>query len=127
MTLKTKVAIVIEGPDLDVRWVTAQVGFEPTGSTGTARHAHLPRRGNTWVYAIDTPPDSPLDEKLGRLLEPFSAVDLDAWRTVARRYDVKAFCGVFLSSDNSEIEVSTANLQTMGRLGLRLILDMYCL
>jgi ribosomal protein L19 len=127
---KSVVSLRIVGDALIAEKITAQLGAEPTlcYRKGDIR---LTRQGQevvrpTGMWSIDVKDQSPEDlnsqitEVLGYLIHA-----LNIWRTLASKYRIDFFCGLFMEGSNEGVSISSATLASVGERGIEIGLDIY--
>ena len=63
----------------------------------------------------------------GQILEILSQVttDLAIWRSLASRFQIDLFCGLFLRTGNEGLTLSPESLYALGTRGIEMGLDIY--
>lgn len=92
-------------------WLTAS-GAEKVANTGS------------WRLKVDREEPENLDYQINRLLDGLSD-DLPAWRSFAKRYRGRIFCGLFMASGNEGLTLHPETLVRVGERGLVIDLDIY--
>lgn len=119
----------IIGDDLVPDEVSKLLGGTPTrahrkGDEIPLRGAQCLARTGMWrMAATETVPedvDAQISEILGKLTP-----DLESWRSLASRFRVNLFCGLFMEEGNEGLSVSPSNLIALGERGIELDLDIY--
>jgi hypothetical protein len=126
---KTAASLRIFGDDLDPEEVTRLLGKKPGRAQrkgeivrlGSGEHVS---RTGAWSLKADDRTPGDLDLQISELLAG-TTDDLAAWRDLAERYRVDAFCGFFMKDANEGISISPLTLQRLGERGIALGLDIY--
>lgn len=119
------------GDDLVPEEITAMLGNAPTASqrkgqeiigakTGTVRIA---KTGNWRLSASRREPED-LEGQITEILGQVTS-DLAVWESLARRFEIDLFCGIFMANSNDGMELSPAALLALGQRGISLSLDIY--
>ena len=128
---KSVVAIRIGGDDLIPDEITALVGASPThtqymgeqtiaSKTGTVRIA----KSGLWrLCSLDREPED-MDGQIQEILSQMTD-DLAVWKTLATRFEIDLFCGLFLAGGNEGLSLSPQSLKALGDRGIELSLDIY--
>jgi hypothetical protein len=130
---KSRATLRISGDDLVPDEITRILGSPPTRarpkggvwvSAKTDREFTAKAHTGQWhLEASDREPgdlDSQVQELLGKL-----AQDIEVWPTLARRFKMDLFCGIFLKSQNEGATLSSDTLAALGNRGIELSLDVY--
>jgi hypothetical protein len=118
------------GDDLDPAEITAALGGEPTvgvrkgGVWRTSRGAEKTAITGSWRLVAERCEPGNLDDQINGLLAPLSE-DLPSWRSFAKRYRGRLFCGLFLASGNEGLTLKAETLLRLGERGLLIDLDIY--
>lgn len=115
------------GDDLDPDEISRLLACEPTkvirkGQPVSRRSKNL-RKESGWMFDSRMPKSASLDENIADLLSRVS-LDEATWRGLAR-YQPDIFVGVFLTGSIQGDSISPANAFLFGKLGIRLLLDIY--
>ena len=121
----------IGGDDLTPDEITALVGVSPTHAqikgqqfvgkkTGKIRVA---KSGMWRLCAKDREPDD-MDGQIQEILSQMTS-DLSIWQSIASRFQIDLFCGLFLKSGNEGMTLSPQSLSALGTRGIELDLDIY--
>jgi hypothetical protein len=113
----------ISGDDLDPSEITKALDCEPTRgqrkgdvligkSTGISRTVKF---GMWLLEANDREPED-LDGQITGLLDRLNP-SLDIWRSIAARYRIDLFCGLFMRESNEGAAISAASLAALGQRG----------
>lgn len=118
------------GDDLDPQELSDRLGGEPTvgvrkggkwrTESGVEKVAHT----GSWRVRVPDCAPADLDGQINDLLDRFTA-DLLAWRSLARKYRGRIFCGLFLETGNEGISLQPETLARLGERGLLIDLDIY--
>jgi hypothetical protein len=119
------------GDDLDPVEITLHLGCEPTfaqtkgkrivgPNTGAVRIA---RMGLWRLQATDREPQD-LDGQIAELLSKLTD-DLGVWNSIAARYELDLFCGLFMKESNEGLSISPQSLAALGLRHIELGLDIY--
>src|ERR1017187_7425439 len=131
---KSVVALRIIGDELIPDEVTALLGTPPTrahikGEMG--KHIVGPKVGDVRVarsgmWTLEASDREPEDMN-GQIQEILSRMtgDLAVWQSIAKRYRVDLFCGLWLSGDYGGLELSPQSLAALGERGIELGLCIY--
>ena len=126
---KSVATLRIAGDALDPAEVTRLLGCEPTdsyrkGDVKKSKHQDIVRRTGLWrLEASDRQPED-LDAQIAELLGRLSP-DLDAWASLAHRFELDLFCGFFMKQGDEGLEVSAASLKALGERGIKLAMCLY--
>lgn len=121
----------ISGDDLDPQEVSRLLRCAPTfaqakgerivgRSTGSVRIA---RAGMWRLCAPDREPED-LDGQIAELLSKLTD-DLGVWISIADRYKLDLFCGLFMKESNEGLSLSPQSLAALGLRHIELGLDIY--
>ena len=121
----------ISGDDLDPAEITEALRCEPTGSqrkgdiltgkvTGISRTAKF---GMWRLESNDREPED-LNGQIAELLDRLNP-SLAVWSSIAERFRLDLFCGLFMHGSNEGAVVSAASLAALGQRGIELGLDIY--
>jgi len=75
------------------------------------------------IEASDKEPED-LDSQIGELLGKLTG-DLSVWKSIAAKYEVDLFCGLFMDKGNEGMSLSPKSLAALGARGIELGLDVY--
>lgn len=121
----------ISGEDLDPDEISAVLGCAPTTNqrkgdvltSKTTGRSRTLKVGSWFLDASDREPED-LDRQIAELLGKLTP-SMDAWHSIAERYDVILFCGFFMRETNEGVEISPASLAALGQRRIVLGLDIY--
>jgi hypothetical protein len=65
-----------------------------------------------------------LDGQIAELLSMMTA-DLEIWKSIAKKYKVDLFCGIFLRESNEGLSITPESLAALGLRQIELALDIY--
>ncbi len=130
----TKVTLRIEGDDLDPEEVTQLLRFPPTSCRrkGEQWRFHsgkrtITRKARTGRWSLESPPGrGDLDRHVQWFLEILPE-EQEVWDTLRTRFEMDLFCGLFLEDSNRDCELSASAMRELGRRGIGLSLDIYCI
>ena len=128
---KSVVTLRIGGDDLIPDAITKLLGAKPTSTqikcekivgcnTGHVRYAKM---GMWRLCASDREPEN-MDGQIREILSKATG-DLTVWRSIAGRYEVDLFCGLFLDGSNEGLTLSAQSLAALGERGIEMGLDIY--
>ena len=121
----------IGGDDLDPAEITRLLGCEPSlahtkgqelvgSATGRVRIARI----GTWMLdATDQSPED-LDGQIAEVLGKLTG-DLEVWRSIAAKYEMDFYCGLFMQKSNEGLTISPQSLAALGLRQIELGLDIY--
>jgi len=119
------------GDDLDPTEITALLGCEPTskqikGETIIGKSTDLARTASFGRWSLKAAAREPedLDGQITELLSNTTS-DLKIWKSIADRYRLELFCGIFLSGSNEGLSISPSALASLGLRHIELGLDIY--
>ena len=121
----------IIGDDLVPDEITQTLGGSPAHAqtkgdkivgkkTGNVRIA---RSGMWSLQASDSEPED-LDGQIRFILDQLTD-DLTVWGTLASRYKMDLFCGLFMECSNEGMDLAPESLLALGSRGIKLGLDVY--
>lgn len=128
---KSAAGLRIIGETLVPDEVTALLGCQPSKSqlkgqvirsakTGKERTCHT---GSWHLHAEDCEPEN-LDGQITDLLGRMSS-DLEIWKSLASRFRIDVFCGLFMEGTMEGLQISAESLRALGERGILLDLDIY--
>jgi len=122
---RSVVTLRILGDDLDPAEISALLGGTPTASRRKGDvFKHRTAKFGLWrLSASDREPEN-LDAQIEEILDKLSP-SLDVWRSIAARYKIDLFCGLFMHESNEGLYISPASLAALGQRGILLGLDIY--
>jgi hypothetical protein len=110
------------------------LGTEPTYSCTkgeTGKHITGPKvgderiaRSGMWNLQIDYRKPEDLDGQIKEIFSRTSA-DLSIWRSITKKYRVNLSCGLFMSTDNDGLSLSSHSLTLLAERGIELWFDIY--
>ena len=111
--------------------ITKTLGASPThaqtkGDKIVGKKTGIVRTARSGMWRLEAPDREPEDldgqirEILGQLTE-----DLAAWKSIASRYKMDLFCGLFMECSNEGMELSPESLLSLGSRGIMIGLDIY--
>jgi hypothetical protein len=127
---RTDATLRFFGDDLDPQEIAAVLGCAPTvgvkkgGTWATKLGREKVARRGSWRLEAPTHIPGDLDGQIEGLFSALTT-DLDAWRTLAARFQADIFCGVFLAEGNEGLELKPTTLLAVGARALKLSLDIY--
>ena len=129
---RIRVSIRVGGDDLEPDQVTRLLGVSPTfaASKGQRRIVagrELKQRTGVWGRDFSGAPDEwTLEDAIVELLRQFP-VDLDVWGTLAQKYSLEVFCGLFLRAPNRGFSLRPEILRMLSDRHLKLGVDIYAI
>jgi hypothetical protein len=128
---KSAVTLRIGGDDLIPDEITALVGASPTHTQYMGQQMIGPKTGivriaksGLWrLCALDREPED-MDAQIKEILSQMTD-DLAVWKTLATRFEIDLFCGLFLAAGNEGLSLSPQSLTALGERGVELSLDIY--
>jgi hypothetical protein len=127
---KSAASLGFYGDDLDPAEITDRLGGVPSvgvskGATWlTASGAEKIAYTGSWRLRADRLEPANLDYQINWLLDGLSD-DLPAWRSFAKRYRGRIFCGLFMASWNEGLTLQPETLVRVSERGLLIDLDIY--
>ncbi len=128
---KTIASIRIIGDDLHPDEITSLLRCTPTESQSKGDELVGKKEGRSRIaafgrWSLKAPAQEPgnLDAQVAWLLTATTS-DLDAWQSIAARYKVDLFCGLFMDQWNDGESISAASLLALGSRHIQLDLDIY--
>jgi hypothetical protein len=121
----------ISGNDLDPDQITRLLACAPTAVQRKGENIVGPngqvgpiaRRGMWRLRAVAREPED-LDGQIAELLSKTTA-DLESWKSIATKYKVGLFCGIFLRGSNEGLAITPQSLTALGLRQIALALDIY--
>jgi hypothetical protein len=124
-------ALRISGDDLDPTEITKALGCEPTrgqrkGDVLTGKKTGISRtvKFGMWLLQANDREPEDLNGQIAELLDRLNP-SLDVWASIALRYRMDLFCGLFMHESNEGAAISAASLAALGQRGIELSLDIY--
>jgi hypothetical protein len=128
--MRSRATLRIIGDGLVPDEITSLLGCEPTsvqskgevirGNTGRERIAHI----GLWRLRAEERTPEDLNAQIAEILDRLNP-DPEAWMSLASRFRMDLFCGLFMGRSNEELNVSPAALLALGSRGIELRLDIY--
>ena len=128
---KSVVTLRIGGDDLVPDEITALLGVPPTDAVVKGQEIVGRKTGRVWIaksglwrlHAANREPE----DMNGQIQEILSQVttDLAIWRSLASRFQIDLFCGLFLRTGNEGLTLSPESLYALGARGIEMGLDIY--
>jgi hypothetical protein len=126
-----KASLRILGASLDPDEITRLLGVAPTtagrkGSVIEGRTGNRERMTGVWALATERASTDgwAVEEVVAELLAAVPS-DQHLWESIAERYTVDLFLGLFMSSDNQGFDISPDLLSQMAARRWRLSADVY--
>jgi hypothetical protein len=128
---KSVATLRIAGDELIPSEITALLGCMPSydqfkgqvilgKNTGKKRIA---KTGLWSLYAVECEPEN-LDKQISELLGKLPD-DITIWKSLAKKFKIDLFCGLFMENGNEGMEISPLQLKMLGERGIILALDIY--
>jgi hypothetical protein len=128
---KTMASLRIIGDDLHPDEITSLLRCAPTESQSKGDELVGKKSGRSRIaafgsWSLKAPAQEPgnLEAQVTWLLKATTG-DLDAWQSIAARYKVDLFCGLFMDQWNDGESISAASLLALGLRHIQLGLDIY--
>jgi hypothetical protein len=128
---KTMASLRIIGDDLYPDEITSLLRCAPTESQSKGDEIVGKKSGRSRIaafgfWSLKAPAQEPgdLNAQVTWLLTATTG-DLDVWRSIAARYKVDLFCGLFMDQWNDGESISAASLLALGSRHIHLDLDIY--
>lgn len=128
---ETMASLQVIGDDLDPNEITRLLCCNPTASQskGDKRIGKNTRRTSIAAFGswqLKSPEQKPgdLDAQITWLMTAVTD-DLDIWKSIATRYRVRLFCGLFMAQWNDGQSISAASLLALGARHIQVDLDIY--
>lgn len=124
---RSKVSLRVFGENLVPDEVSSLLHCQPTQSwckgqvSSSGQHV---RKNGAWFLRVEASEPENLDGQLASLFARMTS-DPEAWATLAQRFDVDLFCGLFLASSNEGLSISPDILRQLGERGIEFSLDIY--
>lgn len=119
------------GDHLNPEEITASLGCSPTrsarkGDVSVGRVTGQERTAKTgsWLLSAQEQKPAKLDLQITEIFARLTT-ELDVWKMLTERYQSDVFCGLFMSTGNDGINLSSATLLALGIRGLEVCLDVY--
>lgn len=127
----TKASLQIIGDDLNPNEITRLLCCTPTDSQSKGDERVGKRSGHTHIagfgsWSLKAPEQQPgdLDAQINWLMAAVTN-DLDTWQSIAARYRIRLFCGLFMDQWNDGESISAASLLALGARHIQMDLDIY--
>lgn len=124
-----KVSLRICGDDLIPEEITQQLGCAPTEAHRKGecvRTGHFVRESQIGIWRLHGEcEDGNLDSAITSLLTKIRS-DLEVWNSLAHKYRIDIFCGIFLHTLNQGVSIQSITLEQLASRGIILSFDMYC-
>lgn len=127
---KSVATLRIIGDDLVPTDVSRLLNCTPTTATkkgdvivGKSGLQRIARTGMWSLQSEDRQPEN-LDGQIEEILGKMTA-NMEIWQTLARRFRMDLFCGLFMSGGNEGLSISPTSLLSLGQRGIQLGLDVY--
>jgi hypothetical protein len=120
------------GDDLEPDEISRLLGRAPTRSQRkgqpvldeSGRTKRIARTGS-WLLDYALSPDATITEAIESLLEILPG-DTQPWQTLGERFSVDLLCHIFVRGVNQGFVVAPRVLESLGRRGIELGLDIFC-
>jgi hypothetical protein len=125
---EVSVSVRVSGEDLDPAQITALLGVPPTlahrrgDAFGGGRGV---RRAGLWSLSVPKSREWELADAVSTLLDQLPS-ERDVWVSLASRFQVDLFCGLFLNEWNRGVGLPSTLIQQIADRGMELNLDIYC-
>ena len=121
----------ISGDDLVPSEISSILGYETSliqskGQVFVGKKSGRERvaKSGMWrVQATNCEPED-LDFQISEIINRLSS-DLNAWKSLANRFDIDLFCGLFMEVSNEGMEISPCSLNLLAERGIMLGFDIY--
>jgi hypothetical protein len=124
-------ALRISGDDLNPTEITRLLGCEPTyaqakGEKLVGKKTGRVRIASTGMWSLQATDREPedLDSQITELVSKLTD-DLAVWGSVAEKYHLDLFCGLFMNGSNEGLCISPQSLAALGLRHIELGLDIY--
>lgn len=119
------------GDRLDPQAITERLGCSPTrcaqiGDVTIGRKAGqewVAKTGSWLLSAFEQRPVN-LEMQIADLLAKVSG-ELEVWKQLTSQYQCDLFCGLFMSTGNDGLSLSSATLFAVRERGLEIVIDLY--
>lgn len=125
------ISVRVQGDDLDPEEITRVLGATPKfaarkGDQVRRGERTVTQRSGIWVFGLteEPSPEWELNDAMVAILGRLSS-DLQVWASLAARFKLDVFCGLFMSSDNQGADIAPVTLRLLAERGLTLDLDVY--
>jgi hypothetical protein len=122
------VSLGIYGEDVDPEEITKLLGCLPTECYKKGDDFKKPKENRKhskgyWGLESNLPKATDIEQKIIDLLDRLTS-DLEIWKSLAQRYEIRIFCGIFLER-NEGFRLSPETLACLADRGLNLDFDIY--
>ena len=121
----------VMGDDLIPAEVSSLLGGSPTSARTKGERIIGKKTGNVRIarsgmWRLEAPDCNPadLDGQIAFIFEQLTE-DLAIWRSLAQRFKMELFCGLFMECSNEGVEISPESLRVLGSRGVKIGLDVY--
>lgn len=127
---KSIATLRIAGDDLDPEGISLALGAKPTFSVPRHGFHNYPSgrgriaRTGAWRIGTDYARPADLDSQIRDILSRLSN-DPGVWKMISNRYEIDAFCGLWLEEENEMLGVMPSTLRMLGERNIKLELDIY--
>jgi len=128
---KSAASLRIIGETLVPDEITSLLGCQPSASQVKGQVIRGPKTGKertchsgAWRLRADDCEPENLDGQIADLLGMMSD-DLEIWKTLASKFRIDLFCGLFMEGANEGLGISPEMLRALGERGILLGLDIY--
>ena len=128
---RVSVSIRVAGDDLDPDEVTSTLLVQPSfsarkGDRHTSSGREIMQRTGIWVFNFSGSAEEwTLGDAIGALLDRLPS-DLRIWQSLASKYRLDVFCGVYIEVWNRGFQLPPALMRRLADRGLSLGIDVYC-
>lgn len=125
------VTLRIHGDDLVPQEITRMLGVSPTHAVLKGQEIVGQKTGRIWIAksgmwrlcAADRNPEN-VDAQIQELFSRMTA-DIAVWRSIAKKYKMDLFCGLFMREKNDGLSISPQSMTTLAERGIELWFDIY--
>lgn len=127
---ESMVSLRIVGDDLRPEEITALFEVEPSlsfckGNLLSSRNGkEYRRRTGTWSLSAEVRKPENVAAQVAELLSRLPG-DLSLWSTLASRFEIVLFCGLFMDESNEGLSLDAGTLRALAERGIELDLDLY--
>ncbi|MVA26961.1 DUF4279 domain-containing protein [Agrobacterium vitis] len=125
-----RISLRLAGDDLDPGEITSLLGVAPHLAYRKGEHWKTPKgkpligRTGFWSFHVDDFETDDFEEAIFDLLSKIPVAP-DVFRTLASRFKVELFCGLFLDEYNAGVGLSPAVMKLLAQREISLDLDIY--